>query len=79
MISKELLLNLLQVALAAEEKAVPIYLEHVGVAVKWTGIDEDKAVRVKKSLRLLSAQSVGHGKTVKDLIDWIRKDPRDAF
>lgn len=79
MISKKLLLNLMQVALAAEEKAVPIYLEHIEVAANWTGMDKGTAVRVKKGLRLLSDQSVGHRETVKDLIDWIRKDPRDAF
>lgn len=59
-INKEKLIELLKYALMLEEKAVPIYNHHLESAIFWTGLSEDKAVKLKNVLELLAKESTMH-------------------
>lgn len=65
---KEKLIELLKSALIAEEKAVPIYNQHLKSAVFWAGLPEDKAAELRKVLELLAKESVAHKMIVDKII-----------
>jgi hypothetical protein len=79
MIKKEELLNMLEDAKVAEEKAIPIYTRHLSSAVFWTGLEEERVKRMKILLNQLSKESQGHIKVVEYLIDLVKKENQDAF
>lgn len=79
MIQKQELLRILQNALAAEEKAIPIYMKHLSSAIFWTGIDADRIKKAKKLLSRLAEGSTYHKKVVGELIEKIEKENKNAF
>lgn len=62
------LLKLLKAARHEEEKGIPIYTKHLGSALFWTGIPQDKVQRAKDILSQLSDESKVHKIEVERLI-----------
>lgn len=79
MIKKDELLKLLKKGLDGEEKAIPIYMEHLKSALFWAGMGEKEAKEVKGIFEKLVNDSVGHKKIVLDLIDRVERSGKDAF
>jgi len=79
MATKKLLLEILRNSLDAEEKAVPIYIEHLSSALKWTGLDKKKEDEIRRTFKRLGSESLEHKKIVSGLIKKIESDPKDAF
>lgn len=65
---KEKLINLLKIALEREEKAIPIYHEHLKSAIFWAGLPGEKANKIKDALQLLAMESTTHKQTVEDIL-----------
>ena len=79
MIKKEELLELLKRGLDGEEKAIPIYTQHLKSAVFWAGMKEKEAQEARRILERLATESVGHKKIVNGLIDSVERSDKDAF
>lgn len=79
MIKKDELLRLLKKGLDGEEKAIPIYMQHLKSAMFWGGLPEKDAQEIKSALERLAVESVGHKKIVLDLIDHVEGAGKDAF
>ncbi len=79
MLKKQETLNILAKALQVEENLIPVYAKHLYSAVFWTGIDKDKAEKVKELLRQLHDDSNRHKKMVEDMIGYVKGQDKDAF
>ncbi|MDD5566070.1 MAG: hypothetical protein PHG31_04195 [Candidatus Omnitrophica bacterium] len=79
MMRKEELLIALREVLNAEEKSIPIYMQHLESAVFWAGWDEATVKRIKESFRYLAQESIRHKGILLELIGKIRRGSRDAF
>ena len=79
MIKKAELLDILNQALLAEEKSVPLYTKHLSQAVFWTGWDKELIEKIRGSFEHLAEASTRHKDIVQNLMERIRKDSRDAF
>jgi rubrerythrin len=79
MIKKEELLKILKGALNSEEKGIVIYKKHLESALFWTGIPKEKGQRVKELLEQLAEDTIGHRKTVQELIKKVEGENKNAF
>lgn len=79
MIKKDALLELLRKGLDREEKAIPIYTQHLKSAVFWAGLSGKEAEECRRILEQLAVESAGHKKIVLDLIDYVERSDKDAF
>jgi hypothetical protein len=62
------ILKVLREARNAEEAVIPIYTKHLGAAVFWTGMPQDKVQKAKEILKRLATDSASHEIIVKQLI-----------
>lgn len=79
MIDKKELISILEKALIAEERAIPIYMKHLKTAVFWTGAAEEDIKRIRKVMSVLLEESERHKKTVETLIDKVKSGGKDAY
>ena len=79
MIKKDDLLKELKEALVLEEQSIPIYMKHLSSAVFWTGWDEQTAAKAKNVFLYLAQESSRHKNIIKDLIENVKQDKRNAF
>lgn len=66
--NKKKLIEALKDALIAEEKSIPIYTKHLDSAVFWTGLEQEKADKVKTILSELARGSMVHKQIIENLI-----------
>jgi rubrerythrin len=79
MIGKNELTTILEQALIAEEKAIPIYMKHLKTAVLWTGISEEDVEGIRKTMKVLLDESEGHKRVVLEVLDSIKERGQDAY
>lgn len=73
------LIRLLKEARDTEERAVPIYLEHLSSAIFWTGISKEGTEEARRILGILAAESEGHKKVVLDLLKKASEADKDVI
>ena len=79
MIDKNELIKILEEALIAEEKAIPIYMKHLATAVLWTGMEKVDMEKIRTTMSVLLVESEGHKNTVLDLLDRIKSGGKGAY
>ncbi len=66
--NKQKVIGILTDAILAEEKAMPIYTRHLNTVLFWTGLDEQKAARMKVMFEQLARESEQHKQIVEKLL-----------
>lgn len=79
MIERSELIKILESALSAEERSIPIYVEHLQSAVFWLGMEPGKIENIKATFRHLAEDSERHCGVVLSLLKRVREGGKDAF
>ena len=79
MIRKDELLQLLKEGIDAEEKSIPVYMNHLGAALFWVGMEPDKAAKIQEAFRHLASCSARHKEILTGIVERVKEGDRDAY
>ena len=79
MIRKDELLRLLKEGIDAEEKSIPVYMDHLGAALFWVGMEPDKAAKIQEAFKHLASCSRRHKEILTGIAGKVREGGRDAY
>ena len=76
---KEDLIKELTMASELEESYTPVIARFFLSGFDWRGIDEEKVDRVKRTLKTIEVQTLGHNRMLDEMISILKGSDHDEF
>lgn len=76
---KNELIEYLDIAIQQEEKAFPIYAEHLKTVLEWSGLTTSDKDQIVAFLEQIKIETSAHELTLRKVKEYVMKENKDVF
>ena len=77
--TKDELLKTLDKMTISEEQAIPIYTKHMAAILDWSGLSQEKRLKIKNILARLETDSLGHIQQLDAVRTLVKESDKNVF